>query len=567
MGTRAARNDKKERMRNDKKSNNNYNNFMKQAKPLKNKKFKINLWKLTTNFCLLVLVFNFSLVRAEETSVREETGPAADSASSLPADLGQDAPVGQPSATVDSSAGSGQSAPAAEAPTSGTVTIVEPEAPTQPNLENSLESARQDSDLPIGQAGSPTPINSASSSNDEIGQVLGEQSTESLTPLISTSTKPIIFDLSEPQATATPETATGDTVNNVAGESEFAGGGSIIHEVITGIIRDANIKQLTILAQWQMSDEKTQGKYLGADASALAGAQFLPSGQFETAKPVAVCALVADAGGVANLNNVTARVNYPEAIAKAVNQAGETSGCGQLKGEFNLEKINFEEAAALVCDTLRNNNNNLLAWGSDKIDNLVYSYDHLCGQDGLLVKQAAELYCAETSLAYDDPAGDYLIKVSAKNSGGAAVTGENYLKYLELTTFENDFSEILYGTVKLNELKVLKGDQDFATSTAPTVRNTGNTRLQIKIWQNDFNLGKTGADWNLAYQAKIGDKANFAAYDPEQTTALSDLVELGQAINADFAILVKKFPESSSEAAFWGKMTLAADKAPTLGCE
>jgi hypothetical protein len=33
----------------------------------------------------------------------------------------------------------------------------------------------------------------------------------------------------------------------------------------------------------------------------------------------------------------------------------------------------------------------------------------------------------------------------------------------------------------------------------------------------------------------------------------------------DFSILVNRFPDS--DAAFWGKMTLSADKAPALNCQ
>lgn len=397
---------------------------------------------------------------------------------------------------------------------------------------------------------------------------LTETPTENLTPLISTTSEPIIFDFSQPAETATSATAALEPVNNTAGESQAVGAvNPILHEILTGIIRDADIKGLTILAQWQMLNEKTNGNYLGADESALSGAQFLPSGQFAISKSMAVCALVADAGGPAYLNSISATINYPAAIAKAVNQAGEINGCGQLKTQFNLEKLDPLEAVALVCDKLRNNNNNLLAWGSDKIDNLVYSYEHLCGQDGLLVKQAAALYCAETALTYDDPAGDYLVKVSAKNSSGAEVTGENYLKYLELTTFENDFSEILYGPVKINELKILEGDLAWGEATLPTVRNTGNTRGQIKIWQNDFGLGKTNGVWNLNYQARVGGAADFISYPPEQTTVLNNILELSQTAKMDFTVLINKFPALNSSSAYWGKMLLAADKVEPLSCE
>lgn len=462
-------------------------------------------YKFIAVITLLVLVLSFSMSKAEETTVTIE-------------------------------------APTTETPATEPVITVEESAPIIEPVESAEAAAPAES--------------------------LTETPAENLTPLIATTSEPIIFDFSQPTETATPENVVDDSVNNVAGASESSSSGNpILHEVLTGIIRDADIKGLTILAQWQMLNEKVNSNYLGADNSAEVGAQFLPSGQFAISKSMAVCALVADADGPAELKSILAAINYPEAIAKTINRAGEINGCGQLKTQFNLEKIDPLEAVALVCDKLRNNNNNLLAWGSDKTDNLVYSYEHLCGQDGLLVKQAAELYCAETALTYDDPAGDYLVKVRAKNSSGAEVTGENYLEYLELTTFENDFSEIFYGPVKINELKILAGDLVWGEATLPTVRNTGNTRGQIKIWQNDFGLGKTNGVWNLNYQAKVGSAADFIGYPPEQTTALNNILELSQTAKMDFTVLINKFPELNGDSAYWGRMLLSADKVEPLSCE
>jgi hypothetical protein len=78
-------------------------------------------------------------------------------------------------------------------------------------------------------------------------------------------------------------------------------------------------------------------------------------------------------------------------------------------------------------------------------------------------------------------------------------------------------------------------------------------------------LGKTGSDWNLTYQARVGTSTAFIGYSPETVTALNGVLELGQTSDMDFSILVNRFPDS--DAAFWGKMTLSADKAPALNCQ
>ena len=524
------------------------------------KQFKNKIWRLATVFCLLALVFNFSLVRAEETTLSEDTSSAPETpAAEVPA-VTAEIPVTEPAITIEESAPLIDSR---QAPTSEVI------------LENPLESVEN----PVEP---PTPLIPPLSG----GTTTEGQGAENLTPQITTTTEPIIFNLgpstdstSSPQASSEQDaTETPETNNNVAEASEI---NPILHEILTGIVRDASIKGLTILAQWQMGGEKAEGKYLGKDDSALVDAQILPSGQFEVNKPAAICALVADAEGLNDIKNIMATINYPETAAKTINQAGDAStpsassgqagsaqvktGCGGLIGQVSLEKVDAMEANGLVCDQLRSNNNNLLSWGSDKIENIVYSYEHICGNGGLLTKGVATLYCAETALAYDDPAGDYMVKVIAENNAGSLVTGENILQYLELTTFENDFTDILYGPVKLNETKVLKGDLVWGEGTDPTVRNTGNTRLKINIWQNDFGLGKTGESWNLNYQAKVGTSTEFIGYAPEQAAVLDGILELGQTNSMDFTVLINKFPDNDS--AYWGKMTLSADKVAPLGCQ
>ncbi len=497
--------------------------------------------KIVVVLSIFALVINFSLVNAAETSVTIE-----DSGSPV-AEI--QAPAAEPAAPINPEL-SQPEAVAEETPNDSpeSVVIEEPSVPASDSTEI----------IPGQEApATETPLETEQ-------QVLGERiNADEAVPEPIIMPEPAVFDLAEPQTSPT------------ALPAETVTPSPTIYSIPTGIIRNTEIKELTILAQWQMLDEIADNQYTGADDSTEKNAQFLPSGQFEISKPIAICALVADAGGTAEINEVAAEIYYPETVAKSLNSVGDASasstavrvGCGGLYSQLLLAKQSVETVSALVCGRLRNNNNNLPAWGSDKTENLVYSYDHLCGQDGLLAKQQADLYCGEASLAYDSPAGDYKVKISAQNLSGETVIGENDLRYLEITTFENDFSDIQYGLIKAGVLKTLNGDEIFDTATAPTIRNTGNTRLQIKITQNDFNLGKTDGVWNLEYRAKIGDQANFLTYEPEQTTALSNLVELGQSVRSDFSILVKKFPPDDGKNNYAGSMTLSADKAPALGCE
>ena len=226
---------------------------------------------------------------------------------------------------------------------------------------------------------------------------------------------------------------------------------------------------------------------------------------------------------------------------------------------LNTQKIN-------IAAKIRNDNNNLLNWQENKED-YFYDYADVCGLNGFLAKENVSLFCAESVLAFDDPAGEYEIVVMAKDGQENLKEAKNILKYLELTTFENDFSNFQYGKVDLGELKILQGDSIWGNSFYPTVRNTGNTRLQIKIKQNDFNLGKTDGIWNLEYSARIGKDAEWLNYLQEQTAYLKNSLNLGEIANIDLGILIKKYPDDDSLLDFLGQMTLSAEKVSNLVCQ
>jgi len=337
-------------------------------------------------------------------------------------------------------------------------------------------------------------------------------------------------------------------------------------QIDTAIIRNLAINKIAVIAVWQMSAQTENAGYVGADNSTDQGAQFLPSGQFEINNPIAVCALIGDESEINNVQSVEAAISYPQNIA--IHEGGHDSnvGCGRLKTKSRLNKMNFDESYQLVCDRIRNNNNNLIKWNMSQEKNIAYSFEQVCGQEGYLANNTTAVYCEEIPLAYNDPAGIYQVKTTALGSTAKSANMDNEFTYQELTTFETDFSSIQYGPVKINDPKILKGDLEWGPATGPTVRNTGNTRLRIKVWQNDFGLGKTDVEWNITYQARVGDTAQWIGYSPEMITELFNSLDIGETANMDFGALIKAFPDSSAKPSFWGSMTLSADKALSAAC-
>lgn len=314
-----------------------------------------------------------------------------------------------------------------------------------------------------------------------------------------------------------------------------------------------------ILAYWSMAADKNENNlYLGSDDDPAAGAQFLPSGQFEINKNIAVCAVVINGSGLDNLATVTAAINYPVNIALPT-----ADSCGNSPREqLTLGALSSGQTEALLCQELKNNNNNLPIFGHG------VNFDTLCAPGGKFAAGTAAVYCGETKLAYGDPAGDYQLKISAlDNENRESPVLISDFKYLELTAYAVDFDNVSYGRVQPHTPKIIAGDLEWQTPFGPnpaTVRNVGNTRIRLIVRQNDFGLGKTWDNWNVAYSARVGAASEFVAYAPDEATTLASVMELAETNSLDFGIEVFEFPSVMGNYA--GQMTLTADKVEYLTC-
>jgi hypothetical protein len=290
----------------------------------------------------------------------------------------------------------------------------------------------------------------------------------------------------------------------------------------------------------------------------------MPSGKFEVAKPVAICALASDPNGLADINKISGNVFYPQDIFLGSDNSVSQSGCGQQKGgEVALETLSKEAGWNLFCERIRNQNNNLPVFSAG------FDYEKICGVDGELVKATAAVACGKIELAYNDPSGDYKTAVAAQDKAGLAGTLENSFKYLELVAFEIDFDHLDYGAMRLNDKKIVSGDPIFSPDDGlPTVRNIGNTRLEIKIKQDDTGLGQDigGSGWNVLYSGRVGSGAAFTNYWPETWTSLANSLNLSQASPLDLAIEIFKFPVGRADSNYAGRLSLSAIKASHLTC-
>ena len=276
---------------------------------------------------------------------------------------------------------------------------------------------------------------------------------------------------------------------------------------------------------------------------------------------------------MADINNVYADVFYPELIdvgsshVKLPTQDGsDTAGCGVLMQEDVLTRLDKAEGIDLFCNMVRNNNNNLPTF--NPVPAGLYNYDEICGETGELEKDTAAVYCGEKEISYEDPSGDYKVWAVGQDANGLQGILENHFTYLPLTAFDTDFTSVSYGNVRLNTHKIIPGDLtwDVMNQGKASVRNVGNTRLAMNVWQDDMDLGTTSGVWNVVYDARVGSDAQYADYYPEVTTPLVNHLDLSELDEMDFSILISKFPPTHVGDVYVGEMILSATFIPHLPC-
>ena len=348
----------------------------------------------------------------------------------------------------------------------------------------------------------------------------------------------------------------------------------------TGLDRGEGAADSPIIkAKWEML-----GSYenlSGADDRITPGAQFDAPGVWDAQMDYSICAIVGDRGGSAPVDGVYTDIYYPldrafhpEAPAPfddKINGGGGTiaspvtpydygmSGCGDQRGDENrLYKLDKMVGYGLFCDNIRNNNNNLPSFF--EVEGILFDYNEICAQDGELMEETAYVYCANKELIWEDPAGDYKVEVFALSTYGQfSNLAVNYFEYLPLTSYDVDFSDVDYGTVLLNVEKKVIGDFTFdpSFSDRPTVRNTGNTRLNMGVEQNDMGMGTTDSVYNVSYRARVGnEEMDWKSYIPYEHIWLEDVLDLSETEKMDFNITVTKFPNPDTH---WvGTMTLDA---------
>jgi hypothetical protein len=127
-------------------------------------------------------------------------------------------------------------------------------------------------------------------------------------------------------------------------------------------------------------------------------------------------------------------------------------------------------------------------------DDLLWKLDPL--------KLQATMFKVQNTLTNHDLPGVYTVKIKATDNGGATSIATAPFDYVALKALELDFSDINYGPISVNSPKWVAGNPVFTVGGdgKPTLKNQGNTPLQVKINASDLVSSVTT---DLTYGQKI----------------------------------------------------------------
>jgi hypothetical protein len=348
---------------------------------------------------------------------------------------------------------------------------------------------------------------------------------------------------------------------------------ALAETVTTGLQQDGGSTQTSapvVIAKWEM--DGPVASLTGTDAETTAKSQMAASGQCGVHKTMRICGIVADPNGKEDIKNAYGDVYYPNAVRLGNSHVDPITGnlrevqqCGEMVRECTMTKLTPANAFDLFCNKIRNNNNNLPEWAAN------YNYANVCdtANEGVLAKETAYVYCCDFTLSYEDPNGAYTVKVWANDqSDYNSVPLENTMTYLATTAFDIDFTGIDYGKVKTGVWQEVPGNTTWATTAGTngaSVKNCGNTRLQMGVMQDDMGIKDPDGTSYVQYKAAVSSATNYQTYLPGATKWLNATLDLSEMNEMDFGVNVSKFP-IQLPGPFSGTMELSGKSSAHIVC-
>jgi len=278
-------------------------------------------------------------------------------------------------------------------------------------------------------------------------------------------------------------------------------------------------------------------------------------------------AIVTDPQGVADVAHVYADIWHPDGYFK---YQIELHQVGLVDPENGAPLDEYDKTIALdIWEHAFECHNDLVTINQDWAATLPAEVSPEADIVDELEEKLAYLYYGEAELDYCQPGGEYLVGVRAHDlTNSWSPFLYNTFWYIPTSAVKVDFNMIDYGGVSVSTEKWVGGDGLMTTPTKPTVKNIGNTPVNLYVWQDDMGFSDTYGEWNVKYDARLtadGEEVYYYPYEfkGDETENTSDdfpgvripgVLELCTQEKLDFSIHVLKGEPNS----YTGQMELFA---------
>jgi hypothetical protein len=239
----------------------------------------------------------------------------------------------------------------------------------------------------------------------------------------------------------------------------------------------------TIQYLWVLPDED----------STEAGTQvnIIPS---NTRNDIYACIVVSDPQGRDDIKNVWVDVEHPDCT--------RDSSCGEFKYQVHAEKLDIEEDYQEIeqCKADAVEAGLITQQDADLIDYQIFD------------QPAWYMYKVYLPMEYHQPTGWYHAEGFASDTiGQVSYRKDAYYEWVAATYLELDFTNLDFGVLQPSVYAVIQGDTDMSTSNAPTVKNEGNTLIDVDLKASNLEgevLHKIIDDFDAKF---LGEQVYFSA--------------------------------------------------------